>query len=286
MNYFSTKDSLIVENLDEFNILNTFECGQCFRFNKIDDFTYRGVVFDKVISISAKNNQYIIKGITLNDFENTFINYFDLNLDYKKIKSELSNISKSLNLACNYSQGIRILNQDPWEALCSFIISQNNNIPRIKSIIEKLCLKFGEKIYDNFYTFPKASVLATLKESDLNDIKCGFRDKYILDAARKVSNLEVDLAKISKLAIKDARNELMKIKGVGPKVAECELLYGMHRLEAFPIDTWMKKALKTLFSDISIENLGQYAGVAQQYIFHYFRMNSKEILESHDGTKD
>ena len=286
MNYFSTDDSIIVENLSDFNIVNTFECGQCFRFNKIDNFSYMGIVFGKVIFVSQKNNQYIIKGITLSDFENIFISYFDLNLDYNKIRSEISKISPNLKLACKYSQGIRILNQDPWEALCSFIISQNNNIPRIKSIIEALCLKFGEKIYDNFYTFPKAKVLATLKENDLSDIKCGFRDKYILDAANKVYSLEVDLDKISKLPIESAREELMKIKGVGPKVAECELLYGMHRLEAFPIDTWMKKALNTLFKDISIKDLGPYAGIAQQYIFHYSRMNSNLLFESHNSAKN
>lgn len=278
MNYFSTEAGIIVENLNEFNLYNTFECGQCFRWNFINNEFYRGIVKNKVISITQKDDTIVINGITLKDFENYFIDYFDFKRDYKKIKEELSTLNEVLAQACSFSCGIRILRQEPWEALCSFIISQNNNIPRIKSIVEKLCQLFGEKIYDNFYTFPSAEKIACLSESDLCELRCGFRDKYILDAAKKVAFKEIDLKKISKLPLEQARLELLKIRGVGPKVAECTLLYGMHRLEAFPVDVWMKKALTSLFKGLSPKDFGQYAGIAQQYIFHYSRMNSKDLF--------
>lgn len=133
----------------------------------------------------------------------------------------------------------------------------------------------GTKICDNFYAFPTVDVVANLSLADLAPLKCGFRDKYIIDAAQKTALKMVNLNKIKELPIEEARKELMKINGVGPKVAECTLLYGMHRLEAFPVDVWMKKAMSTLFKTYSPTDFGEYAGIAQQYIFHYFRTNSK-----------
>lgn len=279
-------NNIILKNLDEFDLNNTFECGQCFRWNKINENTYQGIIYDKVVSICLKNKNYIISGLDLMEFESILINYLDLKTDYKSLKKEISLIHENLKKACKYSTGIRILNQDPWETLCSFIISQNNNIPRIKGIIERLCQKFGNKIYDNFYTFPSAEKLASRSIDDLKDIRCGFRDKYILDAAQKIASGEINLKNLKSLPINDARKELLKIKGVGPKVAECELLYGLHRLEAFPIDVWMKKALGEHFVGFTPENFGKYAGLAQQYIFHYSRMNSKKLFASHNGTEN
>lgn len=278
MNYYSTENGVVIENIKEFNIFNTFECGQCFRWNRIGEFSYIGVVRDKVIIVSQNSDVVTLKGITLSDFEDYFIDYFDLKLDYCKIKQELSKINETLRLACEYSSGIRILRQEPWETLCSFIISQNNNIPRIKSIIEKLCQNYGKKIYNNFFTFPAPEILANVAAEDFRALGCGFRDKYILDAAKKVASRLVDLDKLHILPIDEARRELIKIKGVGPKVAECVLLYGIHRLEAFPIDVWMKKALAVLFNGYLPGYFGAYAGIAQQYIFHYSRMNSKQLF--------
>lgn len=280
------KKNIIIKDLDEFDLENTFECGQCFRWSKIDENIYQGIIYDKVVRICHENNDYIVSGLDILEFENIFINYFDLNTDYKKLKKEISLIHENLKKACKYSTGIRILNQDPWEALCSFIISQNNNIPRIKIIIERLCQKFGNKIYDDFYTFPSAEKLASKSLDDLIDIRCGFRDKYILDAAQKIASGEINLENLKSLPINEARKELLKIKGVGTKVAECELLYGLHRLEAFPIDVWMKKALCELFYGFTPEDFGKYAGLAQQYIFHYSRMNSKKLFNSHNSTEN
>lgn len=160
--------------------------------------------------------------------------------------------------------------------MCSFIISQNNNIPRIKGIVSRLCENFGDKI-EGGYSFPSAEKIANLEEKDLAPLRSGFRARYIIDAAKKVNSGEVELSHMKTSLIEECRKELMKITGVGAKVAECTLLYGLYRLEAFPVDVWMKKALETLFSGVSIEDLGDYAGIAQQYIFHYSRLNPEKL---------
>lgn len=255
------------------NLNETFNCGQCFRFNEINDGIFCGVAFGKVLKLCTNGENLVLFNTSQDDIDTYWNDFFDLGLDYNTINKELSLIHPILNEACKFAPGIRILKQDSWEALCSFIISQNNNIKRIKGIIECLCKNFGDKIENNFYTFPSAETLSTLSIDDLSSLKCGFRDKYILNAAKKVASSEISLEQIKTLPLDEARNELMKIKGVGPKVAECTLLYGMHRLEAFPLDVWMKRAMKYLFSDISIDDFGKYAGIAQQYIFHYSRMH-------------
>lgn len=163
------------------------------------------------------------------------------------------------------------MRQEPWEALCSFIISQNNNIKRIKGIVERLCQSFGEPIADGVYNFPSYEVLARLSETDLAPLRCGFRARYIIDASRKVSSGEVNLERLKTCPIDEARQELIKITGVGAKVAECALLYGCGRIEGFPMDVWMKRAMTALFPDGLPECALPYAGIAQQYIFHYVR---------------
>lgn len=273
LKYTKINDDIILKSVENFDLKETFECGQCFRWCKINDWNYIGVVKDKVLKIEKIGNDIILKNVKEEDFKNLWIDYFDLNLNYEEVKSELSKINLTLKDACNFASGIRILKQDPWETLCSFIISQNNNIPRIKGIIERICKKYGKHLFDDFYSFPEAKVIAGLNLEDLAFLRCGFRDKYILDAARKVNSGEINLNLISSMPINEARLELMKIRGVGPKVAECVLLYGMHNLEAFPEDVWIKKAMENLFPEYSSSDFGKYAGIAQQYIYHYVRMN-------------
>ena len=277
LQYTRINEDIILKNVENFDLDETFECGQCFRWRKIDIGEYIGVVRDKVLKIKKVENNVILKETSEEDFKNLWTDYFDLKLNYGDVKLELSKINKTLKKACNFAPGIRILKQDPWETLCSFIISQNNNIPRIKGIIERLCRKYGEHLFDDFYSFPEAKVIAGLKLEDLAFLKCGFRDKYILDAAKKVVSGEVNLNLISNMEIDKARFELMKINGVGPKVAECVLLYGMHRLESFPADVWIKKAMDKLFPKYKPSDFGKFAGIAQQYIYHYVRMN-KELF--------
>ena len=272
----SVVDNDIILNCDDqFNLKQTFECGQCFRFDEISDNCFEGIAFNKHIVILQDKDKIILKNVSKEDFDSIWKNYFDLDLKYNDIKKELSKVSNNMRQACDFAPGIRILHQDPWEALCSFIISQNNNIPRIKGIVSRFCENFGEHINGNYYAFPKPEVIKDLTIEDLAPLKSGFRAKYIIDAAKKVANKDVDMEKVKTMDIDTARQELQKINGVGTKVAECTLLYGFHRLEAFPIDVWMKRAMQVLFPDNTPKDFGKYAGIAQQYIFHYSRTSVK-----------
>ncbi len=255
-----------------FDLKNTFDCGQCFRWDENPDGSYTGIVRGKSLHIFRKNGTIILEGCTEEDMNNIWKDYFDLDQSYDSIREEITSLCPALSSAVESINGIRILRQEPWEALCSFIISQNNNIPRIKGIVSRLCENFGTPC-NGGYGFPSADTIAGLTADDLAPLRSGFRARYIIDAAQKVSSGQVDLEKMRSAPIADCRKELMTITGVGAKVAECTLLYGLHRLEAFPIDVWMKKALSTLFSGVSPESLGAYAGVAQQYIFHYSRLH-------------
>ena len=271
MEYKILNNDIILTNVKNFDLNETFNCGQCFRWNEKSENDFIGVAKDKVLEIIKNENNIILKDVSEKEFKEIWFNYFDLGLDYDIPKKKISKLHPILKKASEFAPGIRILQQEPWEALCSFIISQNNNIPRIKGIVERLCANFGKRIKENYFTFPKAEVIANLTEDDLLCIRSGFRAKYILDAARKVSSNEINLSGIKEMPISEARAQLMKIKGVGPKVADCALLYGLHMLKAFPIDTWMSKAMKEFFPDLTREDFGEYAGIAQQYVFHYIR---------------
>lgn len=271
------KDGILIKNVLSFDLGQIFDCGQCFRWEKTNENEYSGIAFGKKLVVSQISNDIYFKNTSKKDFENVWKDYFDFSFDYENLKKELEKIDPVLKKAIETYPGIRILKQEPWETLCSFIISQNNNIPRIKKIISKLCENFGEKI-NGGYAFPNAKKLAGLTEKDLSVIKSGFRAKYILDAAKKVNSKEINLEKISKMPPGNAKTELMKIKGVGPKVADCVLLYGMHNLAAFPMDIWMKKVMETFFKGKGPEFFGKYAGIAQQYLYHYTRTNP-EILK-------
>lgn len=281
MEYKITNRGAEIYNLSSLNLAETFDCGQCFRWavspieraeenSAVEKFS--AVVRGRYTTVYKDGDTLIIEDCTEDELNNTFIEYFDLLLDYNAVRNSLVEKFPILKDAAEHAPGIHILAQEPWEALCSFIISQNNNIPRIKGIITRLCETFGEKCGKS-YTFPSAEKLAVLEPEDLKDLRAGFRAGYIIDGARKVAKGEIDLESLKTAPIESARESLMKIRGVGPKVAECTLLYGLHRLEAFPIDTWMKKAMSTLYKDINPTDFGEYAGIAQQYIFHYARMN-------------
>ncbi len=262
-----------IENITNLDLAQTLDCGQAFRWKEQKDGSFVGVAYGKLITMSMNNGILNIDGATEDDFSNIWRKYLDLDLDYGKIKNELSEIHPILKEAAQFAPGIRILNQEPWEALCSFIISQNNNIPRIKGIVERICRCFGERIEDDFYTFPSAKKIASLTVEDLAPIRAGFRARYIIDGAQKVANGAIDLEAVRRMKIDEARSELMKITGVGIKVADCTLLYGLHRLDCFPLDVWMKRAMSVLFPEMKPSDFGEYGGIAQQYIFHYSRMH-------------
>lgn len=272
MNIKQDNQDIIIENYNNFDIIKTFECGQCFRWTRQDDGSYVGVVKNKVITVYQENNKIIFKNLSNSDSKIKIQEYFDLDRDYESINKDLSKIN-FIGDAMRYSQGIRILKQDPWEALISFIISQNNNIPRIKKIIEIFCKKFGKKIIDSYFEFPKIDDLKDISIEDLADLRCGFRDKYIMDAILKIKNQEIILDNLYNLNIDEARKELIKIKGVGPKVADCVLLYGFSKTDSFPTDIWIKKTMDKFFKEGLPKIKKEYLGIVQQYIYYYARNN-------------
>lgn len=274
MKYEVLNNDIVVTQTPCLNIELCLFCGQAFRWKKNPDGSFHGVVLGKVTDIEQTKDKIIFKNTSQEDFLSLWLDYFDLKSDYVSITDKFRS-DEHLAAALDEYYGIRILHQQPWEALCSFIISQNNNIPRISGIIDRLCESFGEKINDSDYSFPCYEKLKDLSESDLAPLRAGFRNKYIIDAAKKLSSGEVSIEKIKNAPIEQARQELMKIKGVGPKVAECTLLYGFKRKEAFPIDVWVKKIMSEMYPAGLPECTKNVEGIAQQYLFHYRRNSPK-----------
>lgn len=274
----SFDSQIVISDVRDLDLEQTLDCGQSFRWEKQDDGSFSGVAFDKFVNISLDGTDMIIKNAVEADRELWF-DYFDLALDYGKIREDISEMNPVLKEAAKYAPGIRILRQEPYEALCTFIISQNNNIKRIKGIVGRLCESFGDEIEDGVYGFPSAKRLAEQTPDDLAPLRAGFRNRYIIDSAKKVASGEVDLELCKTADYEAARAELMKITGVGVKVADCTLLFGMHRVEAFPVDVWMKRAMEKLFPGMTAADFGEYAGIAQQYIFHYSRMHPEVFKE-------
>jgi len=276
MKTFVKDGNIIIKDIRNFTLSETLDCGQAFRWRETEDGAFEGVAFGKYLKLAADKEGIILYDTSEEDFLNIWKDYFDLDRDYGEIIEAISE-NEVLKAASGFAGGIRILRQDPWEALCSFIISQNNNIPRIKGIVERLCASFGEEIKEGFYSFPAAEKIATLTLEDLAPLRSGFRAKYILDGAKRVADGEIDLDALKELALDEARQELMKIYGVGEKVADCTLLFGLSHIDAFPKDVWIKKAMAKLFDGSLPECAAPYAGIAQQYIFHYARMTKLEI---------
>jgi len=278
---------VIVAGLSDFDIAQIFDCGQCFRFDPDPAGGISGVAFGMWVRLEQpRPDTLIIYGAGREEYERVWKRYLSLDEDYGAIKADIAErfapFDKAgiINAAMERGGGIRILRQDPWETLCSFIVSQNNNIPRIKKIIAALSEEYGEKFEyksgdgesKTFYSFPTAEALARAGEEALYALRTGFRAKYIYDAARKVAEGELDLGSIAKLPTSEAAAELMKIKGVGLKVASCVLLFGFGRTEAFPVDVWVRRVLDKYYPDgLDTTALGRYAGIAQQYLFYYER---------------
>lgn len=254
-----------------FDLAQTFDCGQCFRFNKSDDGGFSGVAMGKYIKLNIIEDEIVLYNISESETRELWIPFFDLERDYAQIIDSFS-FDDHLAKAAKSGSGIRILAQDPWETLVSFIISQNNNIPRIKKIIESLCALCGDKLSDGIYSFPTAEKILSLGVDGIAPIKSGFRAKYIIDAAEKVVSGEIDLEKLKAIDETEAREQLKKIKGVGDKVASCVMLFGLGYLGSFPIDVWVKRVLEKYYpEDFDPKVFGNYAGVAQQYLFFYER---------------
>ena len=268
-----SKSALRLCFLRELDPGKTFECGQCFRWNRDETGAYTGVAFGRVARLFVEDDSVYICDSDGNN-EKLWKDYFDLNLDYEAISRDFRS-DEYLNACVEYGMGIRLLRQEPWEGLCSFIISQCNNIPRIKGIIERMCSLFGNPIDfagKQYHAFPSAETLAGLSEADLEPLRCGYRAEYILIAAKAVASGELDLNQLITEPFDEKIRVLRQFKGIGAKVANCAALYGLHDHSGFPIDVWMKRALKEHFPpDFDPKRLGEHAGLAQQYIFHYAR---------------
>ncbi|MCL2638733.1 MAG: DNA-3-methyladenine glycosylase 2 [Oscillospiraceae bacterium] len=247
-----------------FNAELTLTGGQAFRWRRLENDRYFGIVGSRAVELKREKN-----GIRISDNDEAFWNnYFDIQTDYEQIVQCLSE-DTTLRAACRGADGLRLLKQEPFETLISFIISQNNNIKRIAGIIERLCASFGEKIGADTYAFPTAEVLAN---ADLNGIGAGYRAGYINDAARKAQNGEINLSALYEMQTDEARFELMKIKGVGEKVADCVLLFAYGKA-TFPKDVHIKQALREFYPDGLPACIAGYEGIAQQFLFEYYRNN-------------
>ena len=260
-----------------FYLERTLDCGQAFRWESDESGIFSGVAYGKVMRVKEEGDSLLFYGMKKDDVYGVFYRYLDLGRDYREI-TDRYNGDKYLSEAVRACPGIRILRQEPWEALCSFIISQNNNIPRIKGIIKRLCESFGEELESGMYTFPSPEVLSGKAPEDLASLRAGFRAKYIIDAANKVSSGEIDFDKITDSPIEFGRQELQKIKGVGKKVAECTLLYGFGKYEAFPEDVWVKRIMAEMYPDGLPACTKGSEGIAQQYLFHWRRTVYRENL--------
>ena len=285
------KQELIIEKNQDFELKDIFDCGQCFRWNKIEDGSYTGVIKNGVLNVNCDNQKIHFRGL-LNDDINKIVNdYFDFDRDYSKIKTELSKIDEYMENSIKYGSGIRILNQDLWETIISFIISANNNIPRIKGIIDRLSTKYGKKMNfdgEDYYSFPSAEELDKVSVAEFRGIGLGFRDIRLYETTHMILNNEIDLKELHMLNTQNAREQLLKLSGVGPKVADCILLFStLKRFDIFPIDVWVRRVMndlyihnpeenrvsKKLINQMAFEKFGDLAGIAQQYLFYWKREN-------------
>ncbi len=281
----------VLKNIKDFELSHIFDCGQCFRWEKQDDGSYTGVIKQGVLNVKKEDDTLYINGICDGDIKELVTEYFDLNTDYGKIKTKLSKIDDNMKKSIEYGKGIRILNQDLWECIISFIISANNNIPRIKGIIERISKKCGTRVIWNnkeYYLFPTKEQLSTLTVKDLRDLGLGFRDKRVHKTCEMIMKKEVDLDRLEKLDNSDEiREELLKLDGVGEKVADCIMLFSLKRFDVFPVDVWVRRVMNDLYikfedetkinkreiKEIAFELFGDKAGIAQQYLFYWRREN-------------
>ena len=290
-------NSYTIEGIKDFDPVHTFECGQCFRWEQQPDGSYTGAAMGRIVNMrfdagaadpnggsgvaarrsseraAGQSGRLTITPCTEEDFDDIWRPYLDLDRDYTAIKTRLSEGDDIMKKACEYGYGIRILKQDLWETIVSFIISQNNNIPRIKGCIERLCDNFGEPIGNETvrHDIPRPEVMAALSVEDLAPVRLGYRAKYLIETAKTVceEGLPGDF------------DELSALCGVGPKVASCIALFGMQDYASFPIDVWVMKVMHELYglpegnkkamAKFAAEHFGELGGFAQQYLFYYMR---------------
>ena len=263
----------------ELAVEKTFDCGQCFRFERVEserhEYEFGGVAHGREVSFAAENGELYIYGANEEDYDKIWKRYLGLDVDYDAVNADILSRSDNpaLKKAMEFGRGIRILRQEPWETVCSFIISQNNNIPRIKKIVSNMSEQYGEHLGGGAYAFPTVQSVLDAGVAGMAELKTGFRAKYIIDAAERVCDGRVNLAALEEMERTDeSAKKLCEIKGVGPKVAACSLLFGFGRYDAFPVDVWIRRVMEKYFEPgFDPADLGPYAGIAQQYLFYYER---------------
>ena len=279
-----------IKGQDSFIMKHIFECGQCFRWNEEEDQSYTGVFKNNVVNVKQENDEIIFDGIFDGEASAIITEYFDLNRNYEEIKKKLSQIDSNMKISTEYGKGIRILNQDLWETIISFIISANNNIPRIKGIIERMSAKYGKKIIfkgKSYYAFPTPESLKNVTVSEFRELGLGFRDVRIYETTHLILDKKVDLSELQKMMnTEEVREKLLSLSGVGPKVADCILLFSdLKRFDVFPIDVWVRRVMNDLYikkddetkvnkkeiEKIAKEKFGNLEGIAQQYLFYWRR---------------
>jgi len=285
------EQKLILKDVDCFELDHIFDCGQCFRWSKQEDGSYIGVIGSGVLQVSKNKNNVCFEGVIDGDINSIVYDYFDLGTDYNVFKNELSKIDDNMKKSIEFGSGIRILNQDLWEMIISFIISANNNIPRIKGIIDRISKRVGKRLEwrgKEYYLFPTISEMASLSVADFRELGAGFRDKRLYKTTQMILNGEVSLEFLEKCNDTALiREELLKLDGVGEKVADCIMLFALKRFDSFPIDVWVRRVMNTLYihnedetkvskkdiNNAANELFGDIRGMAQQYLFYWAREN-------------
>lgn len=315
------QQKLVLNNVDSFELPHIFDCGQCFRWDIQPDGSYIGVIKSGVMRVSKHGKSITFEGILDGDINSIVYDYFDLGTDYNVLKNRLAMIDSNMKKSVEFGSGIRILKQDLWEMIISYIISANNNIPRIKGIINRISKRVGKKVSWNgvdYYLFPTVEEVAKLSVSDLRELGTGFRDKRIYKTTQMILNKDIDLESLRSAALRnesdldclksvalknecyieclkkkcakstdEIREILLSLEGVGEKVADCILLFGLHRFDTFPVDVWVRRVMNTLYihnedetkvnkkqiRDVAYKLFGDIEGMAQQYLFYWAREN-------------
>lgn len=269
-------------NVDNFNLYDTVTCGQIFRFYIEDDSSYTVILSDRVVNLKCDGTKLFIDSNDMSDIENVIRKYFDLDFDYCSINDRLLSIDSNNKVIIDFCSGLKMINEPRFEVIISYILSANNGVPQIRNALNNISYKFGKKVFfrnKEYYLFPSINELENASIGDFRDCKAGFRDKYIYDFIKNVLNGNFNLDLIDSMSSDEALKYLMSVKGIGEKVASCILLFGYHRFDVFPIDTWVKKYMKEKYnlnsvSDIRNFMLNKYSsdcGLIIQYVFHYSR---------------
>lgn len=282
---------VVIEGVKDFHLDHTFDNGQCFRWNREEDGSYTGVAFGHAVNINYTGETLLLNDVTLEDYDRIWKDYLDLDRDYGAIKKMLSEKDRAMGDAITYGGGMRVLRQEKWETLISFILSQNNNISRIKKCVESLCAAHGRPLGSYRgkmrYAFPTPETLAALTPEKLDTCRLGYRAKYIIETARQVAGDGCrTLNSLGQASAEEAREYLLSLSGVGPKVANCIMLFSMEKYDSFPLDVWIKRVMNQIYhieegnlkkmQEYAAEYFGEYGGIAQQYLFYYVRELNKD----------